>query len=78
MHRTTLLMDDELYRTVKRSAVDRGRPMRTLVEEALRRYLGVQSRHARRTTVRFGVYPGRVKGTCSRREIYGHVPRQAA
>ena len=78
MHRTTVLMDEELYRAVKRSAVDHGRPMRTLVEEALRRYLGLQGHRAHKTPLRFGIYPARVKGTCSRQELYGHLKRQAA
>ncbi len=78
MHRTTVMLDEELYRVVKRSAVDRGRPMRLLVEEALRRYLGLGAPAAHAVPPRFGVYRARVKGTCSRRDIYGHLARGAS
>ena len=72
MRRTTLILDEELYRAVKRKAVDRGRPMRILVEEALRAYLalGRAPRSARRVP-RFGVYAAAVKGPLTRKNIYG-------
>jgi len=38
--RTTLDISDELLRTAKKKAADEGRPLRHLVEAALRIYLG--------------------------------------
>ncbi len=69
MRRTTLMLDDDLYRAVKRKAIDRGRPMRTLVEEALKAYLGLGT-NVRVRQPRFGVYPGRVVGSFRRADIY--------
>lgn len=76
MHRTTFMLDDELYRQVKRRAVDRGRPMRALVEEAIRAYLGLQPR-AQATQPKFGVYQSTVRGSLRRRDIYKeHIARK--
>ena len=71
MRRTTLLLDDELYREVKRKAIDRGRPMRALVQEALRLYLGLPTRPSQRSQPKFGVYRFRVKGDLRRQTLYG-------
>jgi len=70
MHRTTVMLDDELFRAVKRKAVDRGRPMRALVEEALRRYLGVVGGRAALTRPKFRVFQARVLGSLRREDIY--------
>ena len=71
MHRTTVILQDELYREVKRKAVDRGRPMRALVEEALRTYLGLaKTRRNSSRYPKFGVYRFRVKGDLRRETIY--------
>lgn len=40
--RTTLDISDELLRAAKKKAADEGRPLRELVESALRSYLGRQ------------------------------------
>ena len=56
MHRTTVMLDEEVYRAVKRKAVDRGRPMRALVEEAIRAYLGLGRQPKPGKPPRFGVY----------------------
>lgn len=69
MHRTTVMLDDDLYRAVKRKAVDRGRPMRTLVEEAIRTYLGLE-RPTPRQVPKFGVYNARIIGSLRREHIY--------
>ena len=73
MRRTTLVLDDELYREVKRKAIDRGRPMRTLVQEALRMYLSLPT-PSRQSRPKFGVYRFRVKGDLRRETIYGESP----
>ena len=70
MQRTTLILDEEVYRAVKRKAVDRGRPMRALVEEALRAYLGLGAAPKRGRAPRFGVYKMNVIGSLRREDIY--------
>jgi len=70
MHRTTLMLDEELYRAVKRTAVDRGRPMRALVEEALRTYLGLGAKPKPGSVPKFGVYKAKVTGSLRREDIY--------
>ena len=70
MRRTTVMLDDALYREVKRKAVDRGRPMRALVEEALRAYLGFGGKGGRRPTPKFGVYNMKIIGSLRRQDIY--------
>lgn len=79
MRRTTMDLDDDLYRRIKRAAVDRGRPMRRLVEEALRAYLKVPLRSGQVPEPKFGVYRARVRGSLSRREIYDeHLAKKIA
>ena len=70
MRRTTVMLDDELYRAVKRKAVDRGRPMRALVEEAIRRYLGLARGRTPVTRPKFRVFQARVLGSLRREDIY--------
>jgi hypothetical protein len=71
MHRTTVMLDDDLYREVKRTAVDRGRPMRALMEEALSIYLHRAPGRTKAALPKFGVYPARVHGALRREDIYG-------
>jgi hypothetical protein len=72
MHRTTFMLDEKLYRAVKRKAVDRGKPMRVLLEEALRAYLGLtDEREGKSKWPQFGVYDIEVKGDLRRETIYG-------
>ena len=77
MHRTTLILEDDLYRQVKREAVDRGRSMRVLVEEALRKYLGLTPVHRNVHVPRFGVYQVRIRRHFNREDIYGHLKQRA-
>ena len=70
MRRTTLVLDEELYRAVKRKAVDRGRPVRALLEEALRMYLGLSKKPGVRSPA-FEEYLSRVAGPLRRSDIYG-------
>ncbi len=70
MHRTTVMLDEDLYRHIKRTAVDRGRPMRVLVEEALRKYLGLSRRLPKGNVPSFGVYNANVIGSLRRVDIY--------
>lgn len=68
--RTTFMLDEELYRAVKRKAIDRGRPMRILVEEALRAYLGKIKPSSEKSRPKFGVFPSSVRGSLRREDIY--------
>ena len=70
MHRTTVMLEEALYRAVKRQAIDRGRPVRQLIEEALRRYLGLRTVSSRRRTPGFGVYEARVRQSMTRSRMY--------
>ena len=70
MQRTTFMLDEELYREVKRKAVDRRQPMRALVEEALRTYLGLGVKPRRGRGPTFGVYNMRIIGSLRREDIY--------
>jgi len=69
--RTTVALDEELYRQVKRRAVDLDRPIREIVQEALRLFCqGRPAAPARRKMPNFGAYRFRVKGGLNRSEIY--------
>ena len=77
MQRTTLILDEEVYRAVKRRAVDRGRSMRALVEEALRAYLGLSKVGPKAPRPKFRVFQARVLGSLTREEIYKeHLDRK--
>ncbi|MBI2070838.1 MAG: type II toxin-antitoxin system VapB family antitoxin [Elusimicrobia bacterium] len=39
MHKTTLMLDDSLFKQAKRLALEQDKPLRAVVEEALRQYL---------------------------------------
>ncbi len=70
LRRTTVMLEDELYRAMKRKAVDRGRPMRALVEEAIRIYLGLPAKRPDARAPKFGVYKMKVIGSLRREDIY--------
>ena len=78
MHRTTVMLEEDLYRAVKRKAVDRGRPMRALVEEAIRRYLGFAQRRPHVTRPKFRVFKARVLGSLRREDSYAeHIAHKS-
>jgi hypothetical protein len=56
--RTTLDLDDALFRAVKARAAETGRTMTSLIEEALRDHLARLSPHAPRTPLRWVVVAG--------------------
>lgn len=69
--RTTVALDEELYRQVKRRAVDLDRPIREIVQEALRRFCQERpSVSEKKRMPRFGAYRSQIKGSLSRSEIY--------
>lgn len=76
LRRTTVALDEELYRQVKRRAVDLDRPIREIVQEALRRFCQGRSSatSAQHRMPHFGAYRSRIKGGLSRSEIYRDRP----
>ena len=76
MHRTTVMLHEDLYKAMKRTAVDRGRPMRLLVEEALRTYLGLAKQPVP-PRAKFRTFQARVTGSLRREDIYAeHLARK--
>ena len=72
MHRTTIDLNDDLYRAARKFAIDREKTLKELIQEALQQYLFRAGMGARaRTTDRMpGVYRATVKGTLSRGDLY--------
>jgi hypothetical protein len=70
MHRTTVLLDDELYRQAKKTAVDEDKSLKELVETALTRYLNQRHQTLPKKRPKFGVYRLRIKGDLRRETIY--------
>lgn len=72
MHRTTMMMDDGLYRMARKTAFDQNRTFKDVMHEALQQYLVHRGRLSLRKSrdPMPGVYRATVKGTLSRREIY--------
>ncbi len=71
LRRTTVALEDGLYRQVKRMAVDLGRPMRELIQEALR--LFCEGRLLGRRPQRmphFGAFRCKIRGGLRRADIY--------
>ena len=58
--RTTVVLDELLYREAKRAAVEQDKSLKEIIEEALRIFLrGGQQRMRKGAGPRFGVYSGR-------------------
>ena len=70
MRRTTMMLDDDLYRQIKRTALDYNRPMRALMTEALRMYLGRLRRPRKAPLPKFGLYEARIVSSLRREEFY--------
>lgn len=71
MHRTTVVLEDDLYRQAKKAAVDEDKSFKEFIEVSLVMYLR-QHRQARPPVKRprFGVYRLKVKGDLRRETIY--------
>lgn len=66
--RTTVVLEENLYRQVKKLAVEQDKSLKETIEQALRALLrGGQQRRGRAAGPRFGLYPSKVL-TDSRRE----------
>jgi len=69
--RTTIVLEKELYQQAKRLALEQDTTLKEVVERALRAYLrGDQQGAQKRKGGRFGVYPGKVRGSLRRENIY--------
>jgi predicted transcriptional regulator len=72
--RTTIVLEKELYRQVKRLALDQDMTLKEIVEKAIRAYLrGDHERAQRSRAGRFGVYTGKVRGSLRRENIYRDI-----
>lgn len=72
--RTTVVLEESLYRQAKRRALERDKTLKELIEEALRTFLrgGKQAGEVTKGP-RFGVYPGKPLTDLRRETIYRHV-----
>lgn len=72
--RTTVVLDENLYRQAKRVALERDQTLKELIEEALRTFLRGGKPVREVTKARpFGVYPGKPVTDLRRETIYRHV-----
>lgn len=70
-HRTTVVLDERLYRQVKQTALQEDRTIREVVQQALEWFCqGRMPARSGRKMPRFGAYPSRVIGDISRSSIY--------
>jgi metal-responsive CopG/Arc/MetJ family transcriptional regulator len=69
--RTTIVLGSALYRKAKLAAARQDRSLKEIVEEALRAYLREREAQVRESrSLRFGVYPGRPRGSLRRESLY--------
>lgn len=72
--RTTIVLEKELYKQVKRLALEQDMTLKEIVEKAIRAYLrGDHERTQRSRGGRFGVYAGKVRGSLRREDIYRDI-----
>lgn len=73
-HRTTVVLDERLYRQVKQTAFQQDKTIREVVQQALEWFCqGRLGSRARARMPRFGAYRSRVKGSLSRSSIYEDI-----
>ena len=67
----TVVLDELLYREAKRAAVEQGKNLKEIIEEALRIFLRDGQQQMRKDTgPRFGVYAGKARTDLRRDTIY--------
>jgi hypothetical protein len=72
--RTTIVLEKELYRQIKRLALEQEKTVKDVVEQALRAYVrGDAQRVQKSKGGRFGVYAGKPRGSLRRENIYRDV-----
>jgi hypothetical protein len=75
--RTTLVLDESLYRQAKRVAVEQDKKLKEIFEEALRAFLMGGQQQGRRQVPgpRFGVYPGKPLMDLRRETLYRDIKK---
>lgn len=73
--RTTIVLEKELYRQVKRLALEQDKTLKEIVELALRAYLRGDDQRQNNKTARFGVYAGKARRSLRREDIYQDIPK---
>ncbi len=75
--RTTLVLDESLYRQAKRVAVEQDKKLKEIFEEALRAFLMGGQQQGRRQVPgpRFGVYPGKPPMDLRRETLYRDIKK---
>ncbi len=69
--RTTVVLEESLFRQAKRVAVEEDKSLKEIIEEALRAFLrGGQQRREPAAGPRFGVYPGKPLKDLRRETLY--------
>ena len=72
--RTTVVLEKELYRQVKRLALEQETTLKEIIEKAIQAYLrGDHERAQKGRSGGFGVYSGKVRGTLRREKIYRDI-----
>jgi metal-responsive CopG/Arc/MetJ family transcriptional regulator len=72
--RTTIVLEKELYRQVKRLALEQDKTVKEIIEQALRSYLrGDHPAGQKDGKRRFGVYAGKIRGSLRRENIYRDI-----
>lgn len=69
--RTTVVLEESLYRQAKRAAVEMDKSLKEIIEDALRGFLkGDQPRREKVAGPRFGIYPGKPTSDMRRETLY--------
>ncbi len=70
MIRTTVRLEDNIFKEARKEAIDQGLAFTDLINQALRNYLS-RDKKVKKGDFKFKVYKmGRVSGSLSREEIY--------
>ena len=77
MRRTTVVLDEELYRRAKKTAVDQRQSFKRLLESALVSYLSkpLIISPKKKKSPKFGVYRATVRGSLRREDLYDEFLR---
>jgi len=73
MIRTTVRLDEELFKDARKKAIDQGVAFAKIVNEALRNYLKVEKK-AKTSKFELKVYNiGKIKGSLRRKDLYEDI-----
>lgn len=73
--RTTVVLEESLYRQAKKGAVEMDKSLKEIIEEALRGFLmGDQGQRETVARPRFGIYPGKPTAATRREDLYRDAP----